>query len=130
MKQHRFQILLFLCMALVGCMAVKSCTGPPVQEVARDAIASAKGYTDTAKQNHPECATGAQSTACTAIAKTVGAKDSTIDALEAYCSSPAFDAGTGPCTPPSGDAGTAAANILASAVANLNQEIADIKALQ
>lgn len=120
---------LIIAAALAASLLLSACN-TSLQEVARDGIASAYGYTQSVKANHPECATGTQSTTCTILAKTIAAKDSTIDALEVYCTGAAFNAGTGPCVPPSGPALQTATAALNAALGNLNQEIKDIKAIK
>lgn len=109
-----------LTITLVLCLFTVACA--PIEQTARNGIATAKGFLDSEKAAHPECVVNAASSnACYLISKGVAAKDSTIDALEAYCGGPEFDNG-GACTPH--------ADLqpkLKSVLANLNQTIADIK---
>lgn len=105
--------LLALTVVLVACA--------PLQDTARNGIASAKGFLDSEKAAHPECAVDSEAQACYLIKRGVAAKDATIDALEAYCGGSAFDAGA-PCTPHSD-----LTDKLKSALANLNLTISDIK---
>jgi hypothetical protein len=111
--------ILILALLTVACP-----TSTPIEKTARDGIATAKGFLDSEKTQHQECI-GGSFPACDLINKAVAAKDVTIDALEAYCSGPAFDAGTGPCTPQA-----ALKDKLTGALTNLNQTIADIKNLK
>lgn len=108
-------------------LLLTSCT--PVEKLAYNTIVAAKGFLDTIKSQHPECATGATSTVCTDVKRAVAAKDSMIDAAEIYCSSPSFDTGNGACSPPA--KGSPAAQQLAqklqAAITAYNQTAKDLK---
>ena len=84
-------LLLSLCLILTACQ--------PIEMSARDAIATAKGYLDSAKQHHPECASGGHSATCDVIARGVAAKDTVADAVNIYCASPSYTDQGGACTP-------------------------------
>lgn len=111
-----------LCITLCLCLMTVACG--PLEQSARNGIATAKGFLDQEKVAHPECAgaTPSVSPVCTLIHKGVAAKDVTIDALEQYCSGPEFDAGTGPCSP-----NAALSDKLKAALRDLNAIIGDIK---
>jgi hypothetical protein len=98
----------------------------PLERTARDGVAAAKGYLDSAKSQHPECGGEAPvaSTNCQIIYKGVAAKDSVIDALNVYCASPAYSTGGGECVP-----NKDVQSKLQEALNNLNQTIADVKKL-
>ena len=115
-------LVLPLALLLTGC--------PQVQTTARDSIAAAKSFLDSEKAAHPECATTPTVQICTLLTKATGAKDATIDALEAYCAGLDFNTG-GACNPPAkGTPALAqATQKLQFAVQNLNQSIADIKTI-
>lgn len=96
----------------------------PLEQTARDGVASAKGYLDSAKAHHPECviAPPAASTNCQIITKGVAAKDSVIDAVNLYCASPSYSDNGGSCVPDK-----AVEPKLQEALNNLNQIIKDVK---
>lgn len=96
----------------------------PLEQTARDSVATAKGYLDSAKQHHPECAADASSTNCQVIAKGVAAKDSVIDAVNIYCASNDYSNNSGPCVP-----NKDLQPKLQEALNNLNQTITDVKAI-
>ena len=116
-----------ICCVLVMLLTMTACQ--PLEMTARDGIASAKGFLDSEAKAHGECNATPTLQVCTLINRGNAAKHTAIDALEQYCTSPEFDAGTAPCTKPTGAAGTIAANQLKAAMANLNQIITDIKAI-
>lgn len=95
-----------------------------LEKTARDGVASAKGYLDSAKQHHPECATDASSTNCQVIAKGVAAKDAVIDAVNLYCASPSYSDNGGNCVPDK-----AVEPKLQEALKNLDQIIKDVRAI-
>lgn len=120
-------------LSLVPIMALLLCGfacpgSQPLEQSARDAVATAKGYLDSAKQHHPECATAdataAASTNCAVIAKGVAAKDTVIDAVNIYCASPDYSSNGGTCTP-----NKDLQPKLQEALSNLNQTITDVKAI-
>lgn len=127
MKTSKILLILPLIVVFTACAHKVSTSTPnppqPLEASARDAVASAKGYLDSAKSKHPECP-AASSTQCQIIAKGVAAKDSVIDALSVYCAGPDFAAG-GACTPQA-----AAADKLQSALNGLQTTLADVKGLQ
>lgn len=95
---------------------------PPIDEKTRDGVALAKGYLDSAKEKHPECAVPeTHSAQCDVIAKGIAVKDSVIDALKVYCASESFDAG-GTCQP-----NKDALPKLKAALRDLNTIMADVK---
>ena len=108
------------------CLFMYGCT--PVERTAYQTVVAAKGFLDSEKQQHPECANGATSTVCVDIGKAVGAKDALIDAITVYCSGPDFNNG-GACNAPdlhTAAGGTAEAKLRA-AITNYNQIAADLK---
>lgn len=136
-----------MALMLCSCAAMRktgSVTGPP-EVLARDAVVGGHAALLSLEQKHSECGTVAAVNAagqskwnsannsavkvCTVIDRGVGAVNLLIDASEAYCSGPAFDAGTGPCQPPA--AGTPAAQQLLgklqTALGNVNTIMADVK---
>ena len=125
LKRSQIMAVLALGIALSGF----TCSQAP-EVIARDAIVGAKAALDTEKGKHPECATPAakSTTVCSLLSKATGAKDVSIDALEAYCSGPSFDTG-GACNPPAKGtpAATQALNKLSAAISNMNQTVADAK---
>lgn len=119
---NKLFILLPLLLMTVACQ--------PPQNSARDTIAAAKGYLDSARSHHPECNTTSPNGthACQIIGKGTQAKDVAIDALEIYCSNTSttgvnFQDG-GPCV-----ADKAYEPKLKAALASLNQIISDVKGL-
>ena len=96
----------------------------PLEQLARDGVAGAKGYLDSAKGKHPECVgtTPATSTNCSIISRGVGAKDAVIDALNAYCASQDYSNNTGPCVPNKDTQPK-----LQGALSGLNQTMTDVK---
>jgi hypothetical protein len=121
------KLIATLCIATLLLVTV-ACA--PLEQSARDGIATAKGFLDAEAKAHPECTQTPSAQACTLITKGNALKHVAIDALEQYCTSPGFDAGTDPCTKPTGQAATVAAQQLKTALANLSQVISDIKALK
>lgn len=111
----RLLVLLAATLAMTGCQ--------PIEKTARDSVATAKGYLDSAKQHHPECAAGGHGANCDIIARGVGAKDAVIDAVQIYCASPNYDAGA-PCTPNKDTEPK-----LKEALKRLDQIMGDVKAL-
>jgi len=102
----------------------------PIESIARDGLASSKGVIETAQANWKGTCTASPSaatsvTACVAITKTISAQSLVVDALEAYCGSPAFNAGTGVCQPHAD-----MASKLQEALNNLNGSLASVKALK
>lgn len=121
------KLLLLPVMALLLCGF--ACPGSqPLEQTARDTVATAKGYLDAAKVHHPECAAPAEgtpvSTNCQIISRGVAAKDSVIDALNIYCASPDYSNNGGPCVP-----NKDLQPKLQEALNNLNQTITDVKAI-
>jgi hypothetical protein len=96
----------------------------PLEQTARDGVAAAKGYLDSAKRQHPECVATppAQSTDCSVISRGVGAKDALIDAINIYCASADYSTGGGACVP-----NKDMQPKLQEALNNLNLTISDVK---
>lgn len=111
---------------LVPLLAVTLACPPqqPLEQTARDGVAAAKGYLDSAKGKHPECVgtSPASSTNCSVINRGVGAKDAVIDALNIYCASADYSNNGGPCVP-----NKDAQPKLKEALSNLNQTMSDVK---
>lgn len=123
MKKWTIGLVLAVTLILTGCS--------PIETTARDGIAGAKGYIDSTAAKHAECNTDPSGQACVLVTKGNAAKHLAIDALEEYCTSPAFEAGTGPCSPPTDKTQKdQLQSKLAGAMTNLNQIINDIKALK
>lgn len=110
-----------------------ACPHQPLEQTARDAVATAKGYLESAKANHPECVpqpahpqvAPAASTMCSIINRGIAGKDLVIDALETYCANPDFDSKGGVCTP-----NKDAEPKLRAALSNLNQILKDVKGIE
>lgn len=115
-----------LVVVMLACMVMTACTS--LEKQAYNTIVGAKAFLDTARAQHPECATAPNTTLCQDISKAVGAKDALIDATELYCASPAFENG-GACTPPA--KGTPAlqqaTDKLKAAIVNYNQIASDLR---
>lgn len=112
-------------------MAV-SCT--PIERNAYRLISASKGFLDSEKAAHPECAvvSGAALTqVCAALARATSAKDLLIDAAEVYCAGPTFSVGNGVCTPPAKGtpAFQQASDRLQAAITNYQQSEKDLKGL-
>lgn len=120
--------VLLVALMFVGCHKQISTTTPnppqSLQANAQDAIATAKGFLDEAKKQHPECSLDQTALVCHTIAQAVAAKDTLINAVSVYCSGPEFDSG-GTCTPHS-DKET----LVMSALTNLRQIMADAQGLK
>jgi len=114
---------------LISVLFLAGCT--PLERSAYNTVVAAKGFLDSEKQAHPECATGATSTVCVDIQKAVGAKDLLIDAITVYCSGPDFNNG-GACNAPDlhTAAGVQAEAKLRAAITNYKQIAADLKAVK
>ena len=111
---------------LISVLLLAGCT--PLERSAYNTVVAAKGFLDSEKQAHPECATGATSTVCVDIQKAVGAKDLLIDSITVYCSGPDFNNG-GACNAPDlhTAAGVQAEAKLRAAITNYKQIAADLK---
>ena len=101
----------------------------PLEMTARDGIAAAKGYLDSARAKHPECVmVGSHAvpteTKCALIFRGVAAKDLAIDALDAYCSSEAYQHQGGKCEPHAD-----ARPKLEAALANMDDVVKQVKAV-
>ncbi len=121
--QAKVALLVLFCFVLgSGFVCLKAAT------VAYDTLVAAKAFTDKAKTQHPECATGAKSTVCVDLNKAVAAKDVLADALSIYCAGPDFNGG-GVCNPPAKGtpAFTQASAKLSAALASYNQTETDLK---
>jgi len=118
----------FTALLLIPLLAVTLACPPsqPLEQTARDGVATAKGYLDSAKGKHPECVgtTPASSTNCSIITRGVGAKDAVIDALNVYCASADYSNNGGPCVP-----NKDAQPKLQEALSSLNQTMRDVKAI-
>jgi len=120
---RKYTLILFLPLIL----ALTGCPNTPLEQTAYRTIVAAKGFTESIKKNHPECATGIGSPACTGLRKAVSAKDSLIDAAEVYCSGPQFESG-GTCQSPTDPTlKNAAAAKLQAAITAYKQTEADVK---
>jgi len=115
----------------VMAIAMMACPkSQPLEMTARDGIAAAKGYLDSAKQHHPECApqisagphAASVSTQCDFIVKGIGVKDVAIDALDAYCSNDEFQHHGGSCVP-----NKDVKSHLEAALTNLDDVMAQVK---
>jgi hypothetical protein len=118
MRRAIFAVLA-LSLVLAGCS--------PVERQAYNTIVAAKGFLDSLKAQHTECAT-ATSALCVDLKRATAAKDSLIDAVEVYCSGPQFEKG-GPCNAPAKGTPAAqqAADKLRAAIANYEQTEKDLK---
>lgn len=107
---------------------------PPLHETARDGVAASYGFLKDANDHHPACGQiikGSTATGipvltvsiCSAINHAADLQVIAVDALEAYCGGPSFDTG-GVC-----EVHAAAADKLKSALADLQRDIVDVKAL-
>jgi hypothetical protein len=114
---------------LLAVLFIAGCT--PLERQAYNTVVAAKGFLDSEKQAHPECATGATSTVCVDIAKAVQAKDLLISALEVYCAGPQFESG-GVCQAPAKGtpAYEQAAAKLQAAIDNYNRISSELKGLK
>ena len=83
--------------AVAAALILAGC--PTVQSDAYKTVVAAKAFLDDQKTKHPECATGAASQTCNYLKQATAAKDALIDAGEAYCGGPQFEAG-GACQAP------------------------------
>lgn len=116
---------------LAGTLALTACQ--PIEMTARDAIVVSGGFLNKAIENHDaECQAffkdsvdlGKSAYVCPAIVKGVAMRNLTIDALNIYCASPEYDAGTGPCVP-----NRALRPKLEAALRDLESIVAELKAL-
>ncbi len=131
---YRRFLTFLLAATLCGCAAWKATTvtHPGTQDTfannTYDLIAGAKGYLDSERTQHPECATVPGSDVCVRISQAVGAKDLMIDALSVYCGGSNFLNG-GACDPPTKGtpAATQATAKLQSAISGYNTIVADLK---
>lgn len=116
--------MMVLAVTMIACPASQ-----PLEMSARDGIAAAKGYLDSAKSKHPECVEAGPhatpvSAQCTMISKGVAAKDLTIDALDAYCSNDEYQQHGGACAP-----NKDAKPKLESALSNLDDIMKQVKSI-
>jgi hypothetical protein len=121
---RRFRAI-FTSLAIIFTLSFSGCT--PIERSAYNTAVAAKAFLDSERAQHPECATGTQSTICIDIAKAVGAKDVMLDALTIYCAGPNFPA---QCAPPvkGTPAFDQAVAKLQAAIAQYNLTAADLKA--
>lgn len=125
MKLRTLPIVLLTAVLMIGCAGLRtSVNKQPAQETARDAVATAKGYLDSAKAKHPECPASVDLTTCKFLARATAAKDTVIDAVNAYCGSVEYDSMGGPCA-----ANSSLEAKLSSAMSDLRQSIADVKGI-
>ncbi len=114
--------------AVLACLVMTACT--PIERQAYNTIVGAKAFLDSVRTQHSECLTSPTTPVCTDLTKATSAKDTLIDAVEVYCSSPAFEKG-GACTPPA--KGTPASDQalakLKAALAGYNQTASDLKGI-
>lgn len=103
----------------------------PIEGTARDGIAAAKGFLDAQAAQHGECNANPNAQICQLVTKGNNVKHVVIDALEQFCSGPAFEDGSGPCQPPTDKTRKdVLESQLKSALNNLKKTISDIKALK
>ena len=122
-------LILALILPLAACVHRGSQQPQATIEIsAYQAVVGAKAFIDAEKKMHPECPNS--TTLCGDLEKATAAKDLLIDAAEAYCAGPQFEAG-GACQPPAKgtDAYQQAAHKLTAALANYNQTAADLKGI-
>jgi hypothetical protein len=113
-------------MAVIFALMLAGC--PKLANDAYSLIVGAKAFTDKVASQHPECANGATTSVCVNLKKAVAAKDTLIDATEAYCAGPDFNAGGGCNEPAKGTpAATQATAKLQAAIAGWNQASTDLK---
>ncbi len=119
-------------MAAVVTVALALVACQPLEKTARDTIATEQGFLNKAEENHlAECQAPAAAgkALCVAIKKAGLARNVAIDALELFCAGQprpgqaAFGDG-GPCSPR-----PAAAAQLRAALADLERNISDVKAV-
>jgi hypothetical protein len=126
-----------LCFSMVAMLTFTGCS--PVEVQAYRIIVGAKAFTTSIGNAHPECGSRDanqhwvsahnSSGACSALDKTIAAKDVLIDIAELYCSGPDFENG-GSCNPPT-DKGVQAQLVskIKFAIQNYEQTEIDLKAL-
>jgi hypothetical protein len=120
--KRKLLAVLGLAVFLAGCS--------PVERQAYNTVVAAKAFLDSEKKAHPECVAGAQATVCVDLARAVGAKDVLIDALEVYCSGPAFESGGACQAPKKGTPGQVQALAkIQAAITNYDQIEKDLKGL-
>lgn len=95
-----------------------------LEMTARDAIAANKGLIVQAQMEYASCKTDATPSACGIINRDVAAQNVAIDALEGYCGSAAFNAGTAPCQPHA-----QLQDKLVAALTDLSRTTSDVKGL-
>jgi hypothetical protein len=106
-----------LLVALVGCTQ-------PLEQTARDAIATASGAISAAQTSYSAtCSQNSGQRACGIIIKAAAANNTAIDALQAYCGFSPTTPISAQCTPVK-----TAASALTSALNNLQAAINDLKA--
>jgi hypothetical protein len=89
---------------LIMVVAFFTACSTPVEVVARDGIAAAKGYIESEQaKHHDECTSDPVAApkmhTCVVINQAVAAQNLAIDALETYCASADFTDNKGPCKP-------------------------------
>jgi hypothetical protein len=110
-----------LCLLFVGCTSF--------EKSARDSVAAANGVLVVLQRQNGQCKLDPSQPVCQRIKQGIAAQNLAIDALEVYCSGPAFEAG-GACQPPSDPALKNAAEVkLNAAIASLNTIVVDLKGL-
>jgi len=114
---------------LIPVLLLAGCT--PLERQAYNTVVAAKGFLDSEKAQHPECATVPASAVCQTITKAVAAKDLLIDAITVYCSGPEFNTGGACNAPKKGTPGyDQAAAKLQAAISNYNRIAQDLKGLK
>ncbi|HWR36384.1 MAG TPA: hypothetical protein VN622_10995 [Clostridia bacterium] len=96
-----FSVLAVLTILLVAC-AFTGCPDQtkPIEVIARDGVAAAKGFIESEQKQHlEECQAAPTKPVCIAINKAIASQNLVIDAIEVYCASPEFATGTKPCVP-------------------------------
>lgn len=119
---HRLMVipLLALCLVISGC--------PSVVQDAYSTIVASKAFLDTAKKQHPECASGGTAAVCQKLKQATSAKDALIDVVEIVCAGPNFNAGGACDLPKKGTPGYDQAEAkIRAAIAAYNQAAADVK---
>lgn len=124
-----FTMIRSMATTLVVSLALVMFACPPPERDAYNTVVAAKGFTESVKTQHPECADATNvTTVCVVLARTIKAKDALIDAGEVYCAGPDFETG-GTCNAPAKGtpAQQQAIEKLNAAVASYTQIAADLK---
>lgn len=124
MRSVTAMLLILLVMMTVGC-------SQPIESTARDGIASASGFLkQEVPANTSVCQANPALEKCVAIKKASQSLNVVIDALELYCSGPAFNSGSGPCQSPiDPNQKNQLSSKLSGALTDLSRDVADAKKL-